>query len=53
MIKEEVVLATKFNTNKYFKDQKDDIKVFLKENNINFHEKDDLHKMAKFLETLI
>ena len=44
--------AMKLSVNKYFKDQKSEIKTFLSENNINFHKSDDVLKLNKFLGSL-
>lgn len=53
LIDNELVLATKTQINKQFKNNKSDIKNFINENNINIRDKKDLVSLASFLEKLL
>jgi len=53
LVNNELILATKTQINKKFKIHKSAIKSFMKENNINLNNKNDLLKLVSFLEKFI
>lgn len=53
LINNELILAAKLQIYKYFKNNKTEIKDFIKRNDINLHEINDLESLASFLEKFI